>query len=349
MTEPYAAQCHALVPCAGVGERAGFGGPKQYAALAGRSVVAHSLAALAQVPSIVQTVVVVAPSDTQFESAAPEFRGRVVRKGGATRAASVRAGLAALAESGASSADWVLVHDAARCLVRPAAIMRLIEACRDDDVGGLLAIPVADTLKQADDSGRVRTTVDRQGKWAAQTPQMFRLAMLTQALASAGDAVSDEAGAIEALGLAPKLVPGDPDNFKLTWPEDFARAQRLLERQGEQIKAFVPARDFLRSRSFYEALGFVMNADYGNVVHLQSNGMAFLLQDFYEPAHADNFMMSLVTPDLDAWYARAQPVAERFGTRIDPPELRPWGLRDFVLFDPSGVLWRVVDSATDAT
>jgi 2-C-methyl-D-erythritol 4-phosphate cytidylyltransferase/2-C-methyl-D-erythritol 2,4-cyclodiphosphate synthase len=166
----------------------------------------------------------------------PGFAGRAERVGGATRAASVRAGLAALATQGARPQDWVLVHDAARCLVEPAWIDRLIDACLDDAVGGLLALPLADTLKQADGNARSSATVDRRGKWLAQTPQMFRLGMLLDALDRAGDAVTDEASAVEALGQAPRLVSGDADNFKLTWPEDFARAERVLAaRRGESM------------------------------------------------------------------------------------------------------------------
>ena len=228
MTSPADAVCHALVPCAGIGERAGAGGPKQYAPVAGRSVVAHTMAALAQVKALASTLVVLSPADTQFESAVPGFAGPVARVGGATRAASLRAGLDALRRHGAAETDWVLVHDAARCLVQPGWIERLIDACRDDAVGGLLALPLADTLKQADAQSRALATVDRGHKWLAQTPQMFRLGLLARALDAAGDAVTDEASAIEALGLAPRLVPGDADNFKLTWPEDFARAERVL-------------------------------------------------------------------------------------------------------------------------
>jgi 2-C-methyl-D-erythritol 4-phosphate cytidylyltransferase len=106
-------------------------------------------------------------------------------------------------------------------------VLRLLDACRDDEVGGLLALPVADTLKQELD-GRVRATVDRAHKWAAQTPQMFRLGLLQPALAGAGPAVTDEASAVEALGHAPRLVRGDLENLKVTWPEDFALAERLL-------------------------------------------------------------------------------------------------------------------------
>ena len=222
------AKCYALVPCAGVGERAGAGRPKQYRQLAGRSVVVHTLDALARVPRVAQTLVVLAPGDLDFVVSAPAFTGWVEPCGGATRAASVAAGLQALTRRGVCSHDWVLVHDAARCLVQPAAIERLIDACLDDPVGGLLALPVSDTLKQAGDANRIASTLDRSGKWLAQTPQMFRLGLLREALASADGRITDEASAIEALGHAPLLVAGEPDNFKLTWPADFALAERLL-------------------------------------------------------------------------------------------------------------------------
>jgi 2-C-methyl-D-erythritol 4-phosphate cytidylyltransferase len=121
----------------------------------------------------------------------------------------------------------VLVHDAARCLLRPAWVERLVDACRDDPVGGLLALPVADTLKQARGE-RVQATVTRADKWAAQTPQMFRLGLLEQALRASAGAVTDESGAIEALGMAPRLVTGELENLKVTFPADFALAERLL-------------------------------------------------------------------------------------------------------------------------
>lgn len=220
-------RCYALVPCAGVGERAGPGGPKQYREVAGRSVVAHTLAALAGVARLENTLVVLAADDREFAARAPDFGGWWEPCGGATRAASVAAGLDALARRGARDTDWVLVHDAARCLVRPADIESLIAACEHDAVGGLLALPVADTLKR-ETEGRVAATLDRRLTWQAQTPQMFRLGLLRAALAAAGDGVTDEASAIEALGHAPKLVPGALENFKLTWPADFALAERLL-------------------------------------------------------------------------------------------------------------------------
>jgi 2-C-methyl-D-erythritol 4-phosphate cytidylyltransferase/2-C-methyl-D-erythritol 4-phosphate cytidylyltransferase/2-C-methyl-D-erythritol 2,4-cyclodiphosphate synthase len=223
-------RCFALVPCAGTGSRAGTAAPKQYAAVAGRSVVAHTLAALARVDRLAATLVVLAPDDVQFEDFAPAFTGDqawVARVGGASRAETVANGLAELRARGVQPHDWVLVHDAARCLIHPDWVDRLIDACAGDEIGGLLALPVADTLKQAAD-GRVAATVDRSGKWAAQTPQMFRLGLLEPALRAASAAVTDESSAIEAAGHAPKLVRGDFENFKLTWPGDFALAERLL-------------------------------------------------------------------------------------------------------------------------
>lgn len=236
---PSPARCFALVPCAGVGLRAGAGGPKQYAQLAGQAVVAHTLQALAAVPELHATLVVLAPGDSAFARHAPAFvgpRAWVAPCGGATRAASVAGGLTALLARGAAIDDWVLVHDAARCLIRPTWVQQLISACRDDAVGGLLALPLGDTLKQAFSTGpadapvhRVQATVSRANKWLAQTPQMFRLGLLQRALREAGPGVTDEASAIEALGLAPRLVAGDQQNLKLTWPADFALAARLLE------------------------------------------------------------------------------------------------------------------------
>jgi 2-C-methyl-D-erythritol 4-phosphate cytidylyltransferase len=219
------ARLHALVPAAGVGQRAGTAGPKQYEPLAGQALVQHTLRALANVPRLSTILVVVSPGDDRMP-AGPGYT--VAPCGGTTRAASVANGLAELARRGASDDDWVLVHDAARCLLTPALVDRLIDACSGDPVGGLLALPLADTLKE-EAGGRVARTLPRGGKWLAQTPQMFRLGLLARALASAGDAVTDEASAVEALGLQPLLVPGSAHNFKVTWPEDFALAEALLE------------------------------------------------------------------------------------------------------------------------
>lgn len=228
--QPSALRCFALVPCAGTGARAGSHTPKQYVAIDGASMVSHTLAALAKVERIELAVIAIAPDDDEFEQRVElpsRMRFAVARCGGASRAETVAAGLAELAQRGALADDWVLVHDAARCLVRAEWIDRLIDACASDAVGGLLAIPVTDTLKR-ETEGRVVATLPRAGIWQAQTPQMFRLGPLADALARAGANVTDEASAIEAIGLAPRLVPGSPENLKVTRPEDFALAEAIL-------------------------------------------------------------------------------------------------------------------------
>lgn len=224
-------RCFALVPAAGVGSRSGADRPKQYVPLAGQAMMAHTLAALAAVPQIQATLVVLSPEDDQFEAAVPGFAGErawVARCGGASRAESVANGLQVLRERGVQPHDWVLVHDAARCLLQPQWVQALIQACADDEVGGLLALPLPDTLKDADAAARVRQTVDRRGKWAAQTPQMFRWGLLAPALAQLSEAITDEASAVEALGHQPLLVAASLENFKVTYPADFALAERLL-------------------------------------------------------------------------------------------------------------------------
>ncbi len=224
-----------LIPCAGSGSRAGAAGPKQYQMLAGRPLVLHTLRAFANVERISQTAIVVAPNDEFFESSFATFL--IATCGGATRAASVFNGLVFLLECGAEPDDWVLVHDAARCLITPTQINALIDACADDAVGGLLAHKLPDTLKSEVD-GRVSATLERSDKWLAQTPQMFRIGMLIEALQHAGDQVTDESSAIEAIGLQPKLVPGSAQNFKVTYPEDFALAEAVLQaRQPKQPTA----------------------------------------------------------------------------------------------------------------
>ncbi len=232
--QPMTARLHALIPCAGIGARAAAEGPKQYARLGQSCVVAHTLHALLLVPNLQQVLVVLAPDDVGFaKHVGPALTARVrtANVGGSTRAHTVLEGLHALLKQGALETDWVLVHDAARCLVSPTAVERLISACLGDPVGGLLALPLADTLKQAS-AGRCITTLPRSDKWLAQTPQMFKLGMLlhalTAALADPTATITDEASAMERLGHAPLLVPGDARNLKITWPEDFALAEHWL-------------------------------------------------------------------------------------------------------------------------
>ena len=226
-----ASRLFVLIPCAGSGSRAGSAGPKQYRRIAGRPMVEHTLEAFrALAGTFAGLALVVAPDDADVGSVLPRFPAtgeHLLRVGGASRAASVRNGLRALRQLGAGPHDWVLVHDAARCLVTPSQLEALIAACEHDAVGGLLAQPLTDTLKQ-EEGGRVQGTLPRRGKWLAQTPQMFRLGELRRALEQAGADVTDEASAIEALGLRPMLVAGSAQNFKVTWPEDFALAAAVL-------------------------------------------------------------------------------------------------------------------------
>ncbi len=193
-------------------------------------MVVHTLKAFDKVPRMARGLLVLAPDDEQMREvllAHPHPLFDVAYVGGASRADSVLAGLRELRTQGAHDRDWVLVHDAARCLVTAEQINALMDACQDDPVGGLLAHKMADTLKQ-EVSGRVAQTVDRSDKWLAQTPQMFHLGGLIQALESAGPSATDEASAIEALGLSPKLVSASSHNFKVTYPEDFALAEAIL-------------------------------------------------------------------------------------------------------------------------
>ncbi len=233
----------ALLPCAGRGERSGADRPKQYVDVAGRSVVHWTLTAFVQLMDggeLDGVAVVLSVGDEGFEQAVPlALRERVttVWEGGATRAYTVLAGLNTLRRQGLEAEDWVLVHDAARCLIEPSPIRRLIHACEADPIGGLLAQPVPDTVKKADAQGRVQSTVPRDHLWAAQTPQMFRLGLLSDRLTAAlqaGVPITDEASAIEWGGDAPRLVAGSSDNFKVTYEEDFLRAARLLAARGSQ-------------------------------------------------------------------------------------------------------------------
>ena len=221
---------HVVIPCAGSGSRAGAASPKQYLPLAGVPMVVHTLRAFAALPGLGQGVIVVAPQDREMAEVIqqyPQERFVISPTGGATRAQSVLAGLRALQQHGVKENEWVMVHDAARCLLTPALIEKLWLACQYDEVGGLLALPVPDTLKIAD-KDRVASTLSRSDKWLAQTPQMFRHAALTQALLHAGDQVTDEASAIEAMGRQPRLVTAAGFNFKVTYPEDMQLAEAVL-------------------------------------------------------------------------------------------------------------------------
>ena len=221
-------RCLALVPAAGGGSRMGADRPKQYLDLAGAPLLAHTLRRLLAEPRLARVLVVLAPDDVWFDRFdwPRDVRLEILRVGGATRAESVRNGLL---HAGAAADDWVLVHDAARCCLPPDALGRLIDTLQADPVGGLLALPVADTLKRGTAEQRVEQTVSREGLWLAQTPQMFRAGMLALALDRPLDrAITDEASAIERLGLVPRLVTGDVLNFKVTWPHDLVLARAVL-------------------------------------------------------------------------------------------------------------------------
>jgi 2-C-methyl-D-erythritol 4-phosphate cytidylyltransferase len=218
----------ALVPAAGGGSRMGATLPKQYLPLYGKPLIRHALATLCAVPQVDRVFVVLAPDDEywpedEFGDLAAKLR--VLRCGGATRAESVANGLRAMGNIAAED-DWVLVHDAARACLTVEHVESLIRSVGHDMVGGILGVPVADTVKR-EAYGRIAGTVSRENLWQAQTPQMFRHGLLTKALAHA-PSVTDEAGAIEMLGLKPKLVASDATNLKVTYPLDLQLAEWIL-------------------------------------------------------------------------------------------------------------------------
>ncbi|HWA14051.1 MAG TPA: 2-C-methyl-D-erythritol 4-phosphate cytidylyltransferase [Burkholderiales bacterium] len=227
----------ALVPAAGTGSRIGGGMPKQYQSLGGRPMLFHALRALHRHPRIARVHVVLSRDDAWFERFDWREFGEaldVLRCGGDSRARSVLNGLLAL--SGKVGADdRVLVHDAARPCLTPAAIDRLIAEAGDDPAGGLLAEPLADTLKRAGDDGRIVRTEPREGLWRAQTPQMFGYALLLKALQQGTlEGVTDEASAVERLGLRPRLVRSGATNLKVTYGEDLRLAEQILQSQAGQ-------------------------------------------------------------------------------------------------------------------
>ena len=229
---PHSVRYFGLIPAAGVGSRMGANsGPKQYLALGGKPMLEHSIDAMLTDARIERVFVVVAPSDTRWPSIRAEARVEFLPVGGASRAESVRNGLEAIAGRVGDN-DRVLVHDAARPCLGAAQLAGLIDAAGGEDGGGLLAVPLSDTLKRGDD-GRVATTLDRSSLWCAQTPQLFRVGSLRAALASGSLAgITDEASAMERAGHAPRLVAGVTSNLKVTTPEDVVLAGAVLKAQG---------------------------------------------------------------------------------------------------------------------
>lgn len=224
---------HALIPAAGRSVRFGGTTLKQYAHLLGAPVIAHTIEAVARHEAVAAVTVALAPDDGIFEELIqpgwPNVRTVI---GGDSRAETVLNGIRFI-QSEDPRAEWVLVHDAARPCLPSSLMRRLVEAALDSDTGAILAMPVHDTLKLADDEGRIERTVDRSRYWAAQTPQMFRIAELAENLAAAlaaGESPTDEAAAMERAGLRPLLVPGSPRNIKITGAEDLALAEFILQR-----------------------------------------------------------------------------------------------------------------------
>lgn len=228
--------CWAVIPAAGAGRRMGSAIPKQYLELAGLPVLEHSLRLFLDHPRIRGLAVALDPTDHRWQGLPSAGHPAILRvPGGAERCHSVLKALDALAGAGASGADWVLVHDAARPCLRRQDLDRLLTRLEHHPVGGLLGMPARDTIKVADDQDRVARTVPRLGLWHAYTPQMFRLDPLRQALRQAiaiGQLVTDDASAMELAGLAPLLVEGHADNIKITHPEDLPLAHFYLQRQG---------------------------------------------------------------------------------------------------------------------
>lgn len=225
----------AVVPAAGYGTRMAAEIPKQYLSIGGETLLSRSVKHLLKSSRLKQIVVAVARNDERWPelSILSDVRVRVVI-GGAERADSVLAGLLALTE--AQDNDWVIVHDAARPCLSIRALRAMMDALANDPVGGIMAVPVADTLKLASESGHIAKTVDRSGLWAAQTPQMFRFGLLRDALQQAQAqrrVVTDEASVIEQGGYSPRLFPGSSRNIKITRPEDLELAALILEAQGD--------------------------------------------------------------------------------------------------------------------
>ena len=228
-TSPNSPRHIALIPAAGVGARMEAGSPKQYLTVAGKPMLRHALDAFLASPLIDHSYVVVSPDDGVIDAVIPGQGVTVLRCGGATRMETILNALQAL-QGIVEEHDRVLVHDAARPGLTPALIAKLIDEVGDHPAGGLLALPVVDTVKRAGQGSLAAATVPRDGLWLAQTPQLFSYALLRRALSEAPDpaAITDDASAVEALGLSPKLVEGHPRNLKVTLPRDIQTAEMYL-------------------------------------------------------------------------------------------------------------------------
>lgn len=220
---------HVIIPAAGNGSRMGEATPKQYLQLHQQALIQYVVDVFSQSTHIASTHIVLSPEDTAWQAAKIQIchQTQVHYCGGTSRAESVLNGLEAI-QSQVNNEDWILVHDAARPGLSQELLNHLIESLQDTEVGGLLALPLADTLKKADATSLVIETIPRDHLWQAQTPQMFRYATLKRALASFDGTPTDEAQAIERLGLQPVLVRGDLRNLKVTYPQDLVVLNALL-------------------------------------------------------------------------------------------------------------------------
>ncbi|PKG02821.1 MULTISPECIES: 2-C-methyl-D-erythritol 4-phosphate cytidylyltransferase [Alcanivorax] len=229
MNPAIAGPLYAVVPAAGVGSRMGAGIPKQYLSLTGQTLAEHTLNRLLSFAPIHKVVVAVSGDDPWWPTLSVSRHPRIQTvNGGDTRAASVRNGVAAVIEEGGEDA-WVLVHDMARPLVRLSDIQLLLDQAGDR--GAILALPVVDTIKQADASQYIKSTLDRECIWRALTPQLFPARGLLGALQGDLDGITDEASAMEKNGWQPALVAGHSDNIKVTVPDDLPLARFYLSRQ----------------------------------------------------------------------------------------------------------------------
>lgn len=222
---------YALIPAAGSGTRLPAGAPKQYLPLAGKPMLWHAVRAVC-VPRVESVFVVLAPEDKTFAEhdwSAFGERLQPLYCGGETRRDSVYNGLVA-AMNDIQADDWLLVHDAARPCLPETDLDKLLREIEGDEVGGILALPIADTVKRVSQE-KILATEDRSQLWLAQTPQMFRAGLLLQALSRAKGAPTDEAAAVEQLGLKPRVVSGSRENLKVTWPDDVAIAEGILRRR----------------------------------------------------------------------------------------------------------------------
>ena len=227
----------AILPAAGVGSRMAAAVPKQYLQLHGRSVIEHTLEKLIHHPRFSGVVVVLGADDACWSELNLASADKLqITEGGAERCHSVLNGLELL-QNQANNDDWVLVHDAVRPCLHKQDIDKLIAQLSSHSVGGLLGVPVSDTMKRTNSEGDVIDTVSRKNLWRALTPQMFRYGLLKGALADAlnsGELVTDEAAAVERAGHTPRMVEGRPDNIKITRPEDLALAEMYLARQEKE-------------------------------------------------------------------------------------------------------------------